>query len=309
MSFKGSWTVEEDSILRDMVMHLGEGKWCLIAKSLPGRIGKQCRERWINHLNPNIKKNDIWTEEEDMVLIRAHKSYGKSWSTIARYLPGRPENDIKNHWNSNKRSLKSKRRLKKKKSEQVPPGQLSILEEYIRSVEPEFQSAAPHPPVIDPSVVQTSAPKMEMHLNAANHATPMHHQPRTINLNNSLLPDLNSSSDPQETHYMGYPMYPPVSTLQLQLVNEEPKQASFNWFPFVEPLTALNREHTTGPSYYIGESCSNIGANGCYNEVGPSNIGGSGDLGDDTNTVLELASREFLMPSSEEVSLGLARFK
>ena len=38
-----------------MVIRLGEGKWCMIAKSLPGRIGKQCRERWINHLNPNIK--------------------------------------------------------------------------------------------------------------------------------------------------------------------------------------------------------------------------------------------------------------
>ncbi|EES13420.1 hypothetical protein BDA96_07G058000 [Sorghum bicolor] len=306
MSFKGSWTVEEDSILRDMVIRLGEGKWCMIAKSLPGRIGKQCRERWINHLNPNIKKNDIWTEEEDMLLIRSHRSYGKRWSTIARYLPGRPENDIKNHWNSNKRSLKSKRRLQKKKSEPVPPGQLSILEEYIRSVEPEFQSAAPHPPVIDPMLLQTSVPKMEMHLNVANHTTPMHHQPRAINLNNSLLPDLNISSDPQETHYMGYPMYPPLSAPQLQLVTEEPKYASF---PFAEPLTTLNKEHTTVPSYYIGESCNNIGANGHYNEVGPSNIGDNSNLGGDTNTVLELASREFIMPSSEEVSLGLARFK
>jgi hypothetical protein len=244
-----------------------------------------------------------------MVLIRAHKSYGKHWSKIARFLPGWPENAIKNHWNSTKRSLKSKRRLKKKKSEQVPPGQLSILEEYIRNVEPEFQSAAPQPPVIDPRAVHTSAPKMEMHLNAANHATPMHHQPRAINFYNSLLPDLNISSDPQETHHMGYPMYPPVSALQLQMVTEEPKHARFNWFPFVEPLTSLNREHTNGPSYYIGKSSSNIAANGYYNEVGPSNISGSGDPAGDTNTVLELASREFLMPSSEEVSLGLARFK
>jgi hypothetical protein len=77
----------------------------------------------------------------------------------------------------------------------------------------------------------------------------------------------------------------------------------------VEPLTALNRELTTGPSYYIGVSSSNIGTNGYYNEAGPSNIGGSGDHAGRTNDVVELASREFLMPSSDDVSLGLDKFK
>lgn len=48
------------STLKDMVTRLGEGKWSLIAQSLPGRIGKQCRERWINHLNPNIKVKCIY---------------------------------------------------------------------------------------------------------------------------------------------------------------------------------------------------------------------------------------------------------
>jgi hypothetical protein len=66
---------------------------------------------------------------------------------------------------------------------------------------------------------------------------------------------------------------------------------------------ALNRELTTGPSDYIGEPSNNIGANGCYNEVGPSNIGGIGDLADRTNDILELASREFLMPSDRVLLL------
>ena len=83
---------------------------------------------------------------------------------------------------------------------------------------------------------------------------------------------------------MGYPMYP----------LEEPKQASFNWFPFVEPLTALNRELRTCPSYYIGEPSRNNGANGYFNEAGPSNIGGSDDPVGCTNDILELASRECL---------------
>ncbi len=41
---------------------------------MPGRIGKQCRERWHNHLNPNIKK-ERWTDEEDLAIIEAHKMY------------------------------------------------------------------------------------------------------------------------------------------------------------------------------------------------------------------------------------------
>jgi hypothetical protein len=54
------------------VTEYGAKNWTYIAKNLPGRIGKQCRERWHNHLNPEIKK-DRWTEEEDDAIIEAHK--------------------------------------------------------------------------------------------------------------------------------------------------------------------------------------------------------------------------------------------
>jgi hypothetical protein len=100
---KGSWKKEEDFRIIDLVNKYGKS-WSKISKILSTRNGKQIRDRYINVLDPEIRKGKF-TDEEDKKLISLYRQHGPKWATIAKYYPNRTADMIKNRFHS---SIKKK---------------------------------------------------------------------------------------------------------------------------------------------------------------------------------------------------------
>ncbi|TKY47395.1 ODORANT1 protein [Spatholobus suberectus] len=135
---KGPWTAEEDKKLINFILTNGQCCWRAVPK-LAGllRCGKSCRLRWTNYLRPDLKRG-LLSEYEEKMVIDLHAQLGNRWSKIASHLPGRTDNEIKNHWNTH-----IKKKLKKMGIDPVTHKSLSNTSEQSQA-QPDQQ---PHQPL------------------------------------------------------------------------------------------------------------------------------------------------------------------
>ncbi|XP_058210110.1 transcription factor MYB13-like [Rhododendron vialii] len=147
---KGAWSPEEDKKLRDYILRYGHWNWRELPKFAGlARCGKSCRLRWMNYLCPNVKRGS-YTEEEEDIIIKSHEELGNKWSAIAAKLPGRTDNEIKNHWHTN-----LKKRLHQDQSTAYP-GKIheQLTDEGVQSAFEKRRGFAPKEVANDPDLSQ-----------------------------------------------------------------------------------------------------------------------------------------------------------
>ncbi|GFZ13222.1 myb domain protein 59 [Actinidia rufa] len=133
---KGPWTEHEDVQLLFYVKLFGDRRWDFIAKvSGLKRSGKSCRLRWVNYLHPDLKHGKM-TPHEERLVIELQSKWGNRWSRIARKLPGRTDNEIKNYWRTHMR----KKAQARKRSAMPPTPSISNISSSSESNNPQVDS-------------------------------------------------------------------------------------------------------------------------------------------------------------------------
>ena len=142
---KHYFTKEEDQRITELVAIYGKSRWDLISHSLENRTAKQIRQRWVNHLDPSLRKGKF-TAEEDKLILKKYKQFGPKWTLISKFLDGRSENAIKNRFYQ-KLTMKYKYQRQRyyTKCELSPSTISSILSDKEKLFLPPIEESFPFP--------------------------------------------------------------------------------------------------------------------------------------------------------------------
>jgi hypothetical protein len=97
--YRSIFTPKEDQMLETAIDQLGTNDWETIAQRIPGRSARQCRERWLTYLSPEVNRTP-WTAKEDALLFDVLQTHGPKWGAIVKFFCNRTQNNIKNRWNT-----------------------------------------------------------------------------------------------------------------------------------------------------------------------------------------------------------------
>lgn len=89
---KGPWSNQEDTLLSQAVT-IYKDAWTKVCNKVPGRTAKQCRERWVNVVDPSLIDTP-WTDDENAILLESYSELRNKWALIAKRLPGRSETAV-----------------------------------------------------------------------------------------------------------------------------------------------------------------------------------------------------------------------
>lgn len=113
---KIKFSQQEDNMLIYLVRNIKPMNWNVIAYFMGSRTARQCRDRWKNYLNPELR-NDPWTEEEDKLLFEKQKIFGSKWGKIAHFFSNRSDNSCRNRWQHLARQLERIQKAKQLNSQ------------------------------------------------------------------------------------------------------------------------------------------------------------------------------------------------
>jgi hypothetical protein len=140
--FKNKFTQEEDALLMQLVAVFGTTNWKKIAELIQTRNARQCRERYKNYLDPELRQGS-WTQDEDMLLTEQFKEHGPKWNTIAQLFVNRSDMSLRNRWQVLERRMERNGKTALVQSEneasapiEQPTTDVTVIEEPARPVSP-----------------------------------------------------------------------------------------------------------------------------------------------------------------------------